>query len=116
MTDIKLINGDCLNVLDELILNGVNVDAVITSPPYDDLRSYNGFNFEKFKKLAEKLYKILSAGGVIIWVVSDQTKNGSETGTSFMQALYFKDIGFNLHDTMLYQKENYIPLTHNRYE
>lgn len=116
----EIYNSDCLEIMDRLIVEGVKVDAIITSPPYDNLRSYNEnvsqWNFEKFKKIAEKLFQITKDGGVVVWVVGDQTVKGSETGTSFMQALYFKDVGFNLHDTMLYQKENYIPLTHNRYE
>lgn len=120
MSNIQLYWGDCLKIMDGLIADGVKVDAVITSPPYDNLRSYNGnneqWNFDKFKLIADKLYLIVKKGGVIVWVVNDQTINGSETGTSFKQALYFKEIGFNLHDTMLYEKINFIPLTHNRYE
>lgn len=91
------------------------VDLVVTSPPYDDLRSYNGYSFP-FEDIATELFRITKMGGVIVWVVGDSTKNGSESGTSFKQALFFKEIGFNLHDTMLYVKNNYIPLTHNRYE
>lgn len=117
---VELYKGDCLEIMDTLIAMGVKVDAVLTSPPYDDLREYNGnvsqWTFEKFKLIADNLYKILSDNGVMIWVVGDKTKNGSESGTSFKQALYFKEIGFNLHDTMLYKKANFVPLTHNRYE
>lgn len=120
MINTQLYWGDCLKIMDGLIADGVKVDAVITSPPYDNLRSYNGnnkqWNFDKFKLIADKLYLIVKKGGVIVWVVNDQTINGSETGTSFKQALYFKEIGFNLHDTMLYEKINFIPLTQNRYE
>lgn len=92
---------------------------VITSPPYDNLRTYDGtlvWDFEIFKNIANELYRVTKQGGVIIWVVGDATINGSETGTSFRQALYFKDIGFNLHDTMLYKKQNHLPLNQNRYE
>jgi site-specific DNA-methyltransferase (adenine-specific) len=91
------------------------IDLTVTSPPYDNLREYNGYSFE-FEKVAKELFRVTKIGGVVVWVVSDATINGSETGTSFKQALYFKDIGFNLHDTMIYQKINYVPLTHNRYE
>ena len=86
---------------------------------YDNSRSYDGtlqWNFDIFKECANLLYEITSDGGVVIWVVNDSVIKGSETGTSFKQALYFKDVGFNLHDTMIFQKANYIPLTHNRYE
>lgn len=119
MNDIKLYNGDCLAVMDKLIAEGVKVDLVVTSPPYDNLRTYNNtlnWNFDIFKNIANKLKDILADGGVIVWVVADATINGSETGSSFRQALYFKEIGFNIHDTMIYRKLNYVPLTHNRYE
>lgn len=91
------------------------VDLTVTSPPYDNLRTYKGFSFD-FDNVAKELYRITKKGGVVIWVVGDATIKGSETGTSFKQALYFKKIGFNLHDTMIYRKQNYSPLTHNRYE
>ena len=115
----KLYNGDCLEVMDKLIKEGIQVDLTVTSPPYDDLRDYEKslvWNFDVFKQVAQRLYDITKDGGVVVWVVGDKTKNGSESGTSFKQALYFKDIGFNLHDTMIYAKENAIPLNHNRYE
>ena len=114
---MKLFNGDCLEVMKEL--PDKSIDLIVTSPPYDDLRNYSNtlnWDFNIFKKIAEELYNITKVGGVLIWIVGDKTVNGSETGTSFKQALYFKEIGFNLHDTMIYQKKNYIPLTHNRYE
>ena len=91
------------------------VDLTVTSPPYDNLRKYNGYEFD-FEPIARELYRVTKKGGVVVWVVGDATINGSETGTSFRQALYFKEIGFNLHDTMIYLKQNPIPLTHNRYE
>lgn len=91
------------------------VDLTVTSPPYDNLRKYNGYEFD-FEPIARELYRVTKKGGVVVWVVGDATINGSETGTSFRQALYFKEIGFNLHDTMIYLKVNPIPLTHNRYE
>lgn len=90
------------------------VDLTVTSPPYDDLRNYNGYKFE-FEKIADQLYRVTKDGGIVVWVVGDKTKNGSETLTSFKQALYFKEIGFNVHDTMIYQKKT-PPLTHKRYE
>lgn len=90
------------------------VDFIITSPPYDNIRNYNGYNFE-FDKIAKELYRILKEGGVMIWVVGDATINGSESGTSFSQALKFKEIGFRLHDTMIYYKNNPMPQTGNRY-
>ena len=91
------------------------IDLTVTSPPYDDLRTYKGYSFD-FEPIAQELYRVTKPGGVVVWVVGDATVKGSETGTSFRQALCFKDIGFNLHDTMIYRKLNYTPLTHNRYE
>lgn len=104
---------DCLEGLK--LLDDECIDLTVTSPPYDDLRKYNGYTWD-FESIAKELYRVMKNGGVVVWVVGDATKNGSESGTSFKQALFFKSIGFNLHDTMIYQKQNYVPLTHNRYE
>lgn len=108
----KIYNEDCLTTMNKM--QDEFIDFVITSPPYDDIRNYNGYNFE-FEKIAQELLRILKIGGVVIWVVADATINGSETGTSFKQALYFKEIGFRLHDTMIYYKNNPMPQTGNRY-
>lgn len=80
------------------------VDLVVTSPPYDGLRQYNGYCFD-FENTARELYRVTKQGGVVVWIVNDATLNGSETGTSFRQALFFKEIGFNLHDTMIWVKD-----------
>ncbi|HOS15526.1 MAG TPA: site-specific DNA-methyltransferase [Bacteroidales bacterium] len=80
------------------------IDLVVTSPPYDNLRKYNGYSFD-FESIACQLYRVMKPGGVIVWVVGDSIdKNGSESLTSFKQAIYFKECGFNIHDTMLYKK------------
>lgn len=97
--DLRL--GDCVDVMRELP-NGI-IDLTVTSPPYDNLRTYNGFSFD-FERVAQELLRVTKDGGVVVWVVGDATVNGSETGTSFRQALFFKDLGFNLHDTMIYKK------------
>jgi len=92
------------------------IDLVVTSPPYDDLRAYGGHEWD-FEGVAKELTRVIKKGGVIVWVVGDATVNGSETLTSMKQAIYFKDVcGMNVHDTMIYRKANYTPLTHNRYE
>ena len=101
----NLILGDCITEMQKM--ESSLVDLTVTSPPYDDLRTYAGtldWNFDIFKQVANELYRITKDGGVVVWVVGDATIKGSETGTSFRQALYFKDIGFNLHDTMIYAK------------
>jgi len=109
----KIIQGDCLEIMRK-IPDGL-VDLVLTSPPYDDLREYNGYSFD-FLNTAREIFRITKDGGMCVWVVSDKTKNGSETGTSFRQALLFKEAGFNLHDTMIWRKPNPMPhIQKNRY-
>ncbi len=81
-----------------------SIDLVVTSPPYDGLRKYNGYCFD-FEALAKGLYRVMKNGGVVVWIVNDATVDGSETGTSFRQALYFMECGFNLHDTMIWAKD-----------
>lgn len=100
MSEIQLIMGDCAQVMRGF--EDACIDLTVTSPPYDNLRSYRGYTFN-FEAIARELYRVTKPGGVVVWVVGDATINGSETGTSFKQALYFKEIGFNLHDTMIYQ-------------
>jgi site-specific DNA-methyltransferase (adenine-specific) len=102
----KIIQGDCLDVMKEI--PDRSIDMVLTSPPYDNLRQYKGFTFN-FEGISKEIYRILKDGGVCVWVVGDATIKGSETGTSFKQALYFKEIGFNLHDTMIWYKTNPMP-------
>jgi len=80
------------------------IDLTVTSPPYDNLRAYNGYSFD-FESVAKELYRVTKQGGVVVWVISDATVQGNESGTSFKQALYFKEIGFNLHDTMIWIKD-----------
>ena len=108
----KVYNENCLLTMSNLPDNFIHL--VVTSPPYDNLRDYRTYKFE-FKKIAKELYRILKKGGVIVWVVGDQTVEGSETGTSFKQVLYFKKIGFKLHDTMFYCKESSSHPSSNRY-
>jgi DNA modification methylase len=95
-------------------LESESIDLTVTSPPYGTIRNYEGYSFD-FKFIANELYRLTKKGGVVVWVVGDQTDKGSESGESFRQALYFKEIGFNLHDTMIYKKWT-LPLNHKRYE
>ncbi|MCI0631809.1 MAG: site-specific DNA-methyltransferase [Phycisphaerales bacterium] len=85
----------------------------MTSPPYDNLRVYKGYQFP-FDEIANQLYRVVKPGGVVVWIVSDATIDGSETGSSFAQALSFKRIGFNLHDTMIFRKRNPVPQIYRR--
>ena len=82
------------------------IDLTVTSPPYDKLREYNGFSFN-LDEIVKELYRVTKDGGVVVWVVGDETKDGSETGTSFRQALEFMEVGFRLHDTMIWNKGNF---------
>ena len=109
----KTYNENCLDTMKEMPDDFV--DMTLTSPPYDNLRDYKGYSFD-FEPIADELYRVTKQGGIVVWIVGDATIKGSETGTSFKQALYFKDVGFNLHDTMIYRKLNYLPVTANRYE
>lgn len=109
---MELYNEDCATGLKKL--KDESIDLVVTSPPYDNLRTYKGFSFD-FESIANELYRVLKTGGVIVWIVSDATENGSETGTSFRQALYFKQIGFNIHDTMIWNKDSFSFPEANRY-
>lgn len=107
MNNYELHLGNCAEVMKTLEPN--SIDLTVTSPPYDNLRTYNGYSFD-FETIAQELYRITKEGGVVVWVVGDATIKGSESGTSFRQALYFKECGFNLHDTMIYMKDNPPPV------
>ena len=100
----EVIHGDCLIEMQKI--PDKSIDMVLTSPPYDNLRDYKGYTFD-FEGIAKQLFRIVKDGGVVVWVVGDATIKGSETGTSFKQALYFKEIGFNLHDTMIWEKQTF---------
>lgn len=102
----EILNGNCVEIMKEF--PDECIDLTVTSPPYDDLMDYKGYEFI-FHETANHLLRITKPGGVVVWVVGDATIKGSETGTSFKQALYFKDIGFNLHDTMIWVKSNPMP-------
>ncbi len=97
-------NQNCVDGLS--LLDNASVDLTVTSPPYDSLRLYEGakWDFDVFSKVANLLFAKTKQGGVVVWVVGDGTIDGSETGTSFRQALYFQEIGFRIHDTMIYEK------------
>ena len=97
----KIYNENCLDTMAKMPDNFI--DLTVTSPPYDGLRDYNGYSFP-FEEIAKELYRVTKDGGIIVWVVGDATINGSESGTSFKQALFFKECGFNLHDTMIWSK------------
>lgn len=114
---MKLIHGDCLEEM-KMMEEGI-IDLTVTSPPYDNLRTYNNslkWGEHIWKSIIQELYRATKEGGVAVWVVGDATIKGSETGTSFKQALWAMECGFNLHDTMIYQKDNPPPIGgSNRY-
>ena len=102
----KIYNENCIETLRRMP-DGF-LDMTLTSPPYDDLREYNGYHFP-IAEIASLLFEKTAAGGVVIWVVGDRTVNGNETLSSFKQALTIQTAGFNVHDTMIYAKNNPIP-------
>lgn len=113
---IKLIQGDCLEVMKDI--PDETIDLVVTSPPYDNLRTYTGeaqWNFDVFKNVANELYRIVKKGGVIIWIVGDKTDNGGKTLTSYKQALYFQKLGFKIYDVIIYEKSGSGPPHSKRY-
>ena len=44
------------------------IDLVVTSPPYDDLRIYNGYKLD-FENIAMELFRVMKKGGVVVWVI-----------------------------------------------
>jgi DNA modification methylase len=110
-------NGEATKIMQEYI-DSNSIDLTVTSPPYDRMRKYDGsdFSFEVFQKMAKELYRVTKKGGVVVWIVGDQTKDGTESLTSLKQALYFKEqCGFKVHDTMIYEKNGFSNPSNNRY-
>ena len=99
----KIVCSDCIVFMHNIDDN--TIDLTVTSPPYDDLRYYNGYVFN-CEAIAKELYRITKPGGVVVWVVGDRITKGNKTLTSFKQALQFQAVGFNVHDTMIYKKKN----------
>ena len=99
----KIICADSIEYMKQMPDN--YIDLTVTSPPYDDLRHYNGYKFDVLP-MAEQLFRITKKGGIVVWVVGDKIVNGDKTLTSFRQALLFQEIGFNVHDVMIYKKKN----------
>lgn len=95
---------DCVNFMQNHLQDN-SIDLTLTSPPYDNLRDYNGYNFN-YKNIANELLRVTKKGGIVVWIVGDKIKNGNKSLTSFKQALYFQEIGFNVHDVMIYGKKN----------
>lgn len=107
----RIYNENCLDTMKRMPSSFV--DLTVTSPPYDNMRDYKGYCFP-FEEIAKELYRVTKVGGTIVWVVNDQTKNGSESGSSFKQALYFKALGFNL-ETMIWEKTGSGALGSNKF-
>ena len=99
----KIFNENCLDTMARMP-DGL-IDLTVTSPPYDNLRDYNGYSFD-FEAIAAELYRVTAPNGVLVWVIGDATVKGSETGSSFRQALHFMELGFKLHDTMIFEKNS----------
>lgn len=110
--NVTLYHGDNVAVMFEM--DAESIDLVVTSPPYDNLRMYDGYSWD-FEQVAQQLWRVVKPGGVVVWVVNDATVDGSETGTSFRQALRFMEIGFRLHDTMIFHRVAKFPETTRYY-
>lgn len=113
----QVICGDSAAVMAQL--PDACIDTVLTSPPYGDMRVYAGnvnYTFDVFRGQVNQLWRVCKPGAVVVWVVRDAVRKGGESGDSFRQALYFMEAGFLLHDTMIYAKNHFVPLTHRRYE
>lgn len=108
----KIYCGDCLEIMKKIKTE--SIDLTITSPPYDSLRDYDGFDFD-FDGIANELFRLTKKGAYVVWIVNDGTEGGSETLTSFKQAIKFNEIGFRVHDTMIYQKSSFSNPEINRY-
>jgi DNA modification methylase len=104
--------GDAALVLKDFVDGCISL--TVTSPPYDNLRTYGGHSFD-FEEIACELYRVTQDGGIVVWIIGDRTEDGDESGTSFRQALYFKEIGFKLHDTMIYARNSARYPESNRY-
>lgn len=98
-----IFNDDCINFMNTLPEE--YIDLTVTSPPYDNLRNYKGFDFD-VEGVAKGLYRVTKKGGIVVWVVGDKIIKGNKTLTSFKHALTFQSIGFNVHDVMIYKKKN----------
>jgi len=113
MLELNIIyNENCLDTMSKMSDN--LIDLTVTSPPYDNLRKYNGYSFDWLLTIKE-LYRVTKEGGVVVWVVGDGVEKGSETGSSFKQALYAIECGFKLHDTMIYEKSGFANPSSSRY-
>ena len=108
---IDIYCGDCLDVMPLL----PKVDLVVTSPPYDDIRDYGGFKFD-FSDISKSLFGVTADNGMVVWVVGDKTEKGSEKLTPFKQAIGFNELGFKIHDTMIYLKDGFPFPEANRYQ
>lgn len=121
MIDINEIKNTVINADSRKYLRRLpseSIDMVITSPPYDDLRSYEDkvvWSYEVFKKVARELYRVVKKGGVVVWVIGDKTEKGNKSLTSFKQGLYFQKIGFKMYDVIIYEKTGTGPPHPNRY-
>ena len=117
MNHVQIKNADCLMEMKNI--PDCHIDLTVTSPPYDNLRTYNNsleWGEHIWKPIIKELYRITKSGGVVVWIVGDATIKGSKTGTSFKQVLYFMSCGFNLHDNMIWKKPNPIPTQSTRYQ
>lgn len=99
----KVVCDNCVHLMRDM--EDCCVDLTVTSPPYDSLRNYNGYEFN-CEAIAKELFRVTKPGGVVVWVVGDKIIKGSKSLTSFKHAFTFENVGFNVHDVMIYKKKN----------
>ena len=91
-----------------------SIDMVLTSPPYDDLRDYDGFEFD-YEMMLDEIYRVLKDGGVCVWVVGDSVIDRRKQLSPFKQATYANMIGLKLYDNIIYHKTTPSPPHKDRY-
>ena len=98
----SIICGDSAEVLKNFPDN--SIDMVVTSPPYDGLRDYNGFSLD-LHKIGKEIYRVLKDGGIAVMVIQDATKDFAKSLTSFRTIVDWCDnVGFRLFETVIYHK------------
>jgi site-specific DNA-methyltransferase (adenine-specific) len=93
---------DCVEGMKQI--PGSSIDLVVTSPPYDSIRNYNGFTFD-LHATGQGIHRVLRDGGIAAMVLQDQTSNFGKSLTSFRTVLDWCDnIGFKLFECVIYRK------------
>ena len=98
----SIVLGDCVEGMRSLPPD--LVPCTVASPPYGALRHYHGNHQFDFEAAAAELWRITRPGGVVCWVVREEVVDGSESGEASEQRLFFRDLGFRLHQTIVMER------------